>query len=112
MPAITRCPDRDLLRRLVLGRVDGPEAERLAHHLEECDRCASVAQTLPAEDTLVEAARAPATDPDRGQQERLRVLVDRLRDLGPPVEEPDATESLRGQASAGVHVAEESYAFL
>jgi hypothetical protein len=58
-PAVA-CPNRDVLNRLLLGRLPLPEGEQLAQDLEGCAHCTSIVQTLQAEDTLVEPARTPA----------------------------------------------------
>jgi serine/threonine protein kinase len=84
MAPVASCPDREVLEQLMLGRLADPEGERLAQHLEQCGRCAAVVQTLRADDTLVEAARAPSTATGGPEQEVVRGLVERLRRGGPP----------------------------
>ena len=83
MAVVTACPDRDVLTQLLLGRIVGPEAERLASHLEECDLCAAVVKALPAEDTFVAAARSQPTAVDTAEMSVVRNLVERLQQQGP-----------------------------
>src|SRR5262249_50254511 len=60
MSVVVSCPDRESLRRLLLGHTSGPEAERLRLHLEQCARRADLARTLQGEETFTEAAGAPS----------------------------------------------------
>jgi Leucine-rich repeat (LRR) protein/tRNA A-37 threonylcarbamoyl transferase component Bud32 len=84
MAVIASCPDRDVLERLMLGRIAGPEGEQLAQHLEGCERCAAAALTLGAEDTLTEATRGRSTAEGAPDADVVRGLVESLRRLGPP----------------------------
>src|SRR5437016_3002928 len=83
MAAAVSCPDGKKLVQLVLGRVTSPESEGLVQHLEQCARCAQALQALPAEDTLVEAARNWDTVHDTPEADAVRRLVTRLRSLNP-----------------------------
>jgi Leucine-rich repeat (LRR) protein len=84
MAQVESCPERAVLDRLVRGQLAGTAGERLAQHLESCDRCAGVAHGLALDDTLVEAARALSTSIDGPEAAPLRRLVERLQRLGPP----------------------------
>ena len=54
------CPSPEELRRLLLGQIPDPEGETLAQHLEGCDECSARVDSIEADDTLIEAARAGA----------------------------------------------------
>jgi hypothetical protein len=95
MALVHSCPERDVLERLVRGHLAGAAGERLAQHLEACDRCAAVAQALAPDDTLVEAARAPSTVTDGRDAAAIRRLVERLHRLGPPVPSEGPTDVRR-----------------
>jgi WD40 repeat protein len=63
------CPPASLLVELLLGKLDGPEAERWLQHLEACEACLRSARATPADDPVVAALRgqgaagaAPAGD--------------------------------------------------
>jgi Leucine-rich repeat (LRR) protein/tRNA A-37 threonylcarbamoyl transferase component Bud32 len=84
MAVVASCPDRDVLERLMLGRIAGPEGELLAQHLEGCERCSAAVLTLGAEDTLTEATRGPSTAEGGPDADVVRGLVESLRRLGPP----------------------------
>ncbi len=91
MALVDSCPERDVLDRLMRGQFAGPGGERLAQHLETCDRCATLAQGLAPHDTLVEAARASSTVKDGAEAAAVQKLVDRLQQLGPPIDGPTAS---------------------
>jgi hypothetical protein len=46
MASVIACPDQDTLRRLLLGQLAGGETDRLAQHVEQCERCASALRAL------------------------------------------------------------------
>ena len=81
MPQIIGCPDPQALKAFALG--EGPSAwEDLAEHIEACAKCLAALKTLSAEDTLVDAVRAPETAPNV-DQEFVRRLVGKVRSLLP-----------------------------
>ena len=55
-----KCPDEKNLTELLLGRVLGEDGDRLRQHLESCDRCGQLAETIHAEDDLTAAITRPA----------------------------------------------------
>src|SRR5690349_20350359 len=57
MKSAASCPPADALRLLLLGRLDGPEAERWLLHLDTCPACLEAARGLAADDPVVEALR-------------------------------------------------------
>src|SRR5689334_17043121 len=105
MSPVIACPDQDTLHRLMLGQLAGPETDQLAQHLEQCDRCAGVARTLRAEDTLVEAARVRVTLFDGLQEHKVRGLVERLRRQGPPAADSGGESALTSGAEETQSVA-------
>ncbi len=77
------CPDQDVLERLVLGQLAGPEAETLAQHLDQCERCARTVSSFTSEDTLAAAAHAQAPSQPQLERDAVEALVTRLTDLWP-----------------------------
>ena len=75
------CPDANTLERLLHGQLPAAETDRLARHLEECDRCVAVVQTRSVDDTLAAAARAPASAHSESEAEAVDALVERLSGL-------------------------------
>jgi WD40 repeat protein len=53
----TSCPPADALRDLLLGKLDGDQAERWRLHFETCPVCLKAADALEANDPVVEALR-------------------------------------------------------
>jgi tetratricopeptide (TPR) repeat protein len=52
------CPDREVLKRLLLGELSEEETQALEGHVARCPRCLEVVRDVRAEDALVEAVRA------------------------------------------------------
>jgi len=75
----SRCPDREALEQLALGRMAPEEVERLAQHCENCGRCIRILQELQPEDVLVETVRAGGTAIDAPLPDRVRALMQSLR---------------------------------
>ncbi|MCI0639549.1 MAG: serine/threonine protein kinase [Gemmataceae bacterium] len=71
------CPNDQILQRLMLGQLLEVEAEALALHLEECDRCAATVEAQPADDTLVAAART-ASGVHEPESHAVQALVERF----------------------------------
>jgi eukaryotic-like serine/threonine-protein kinase len=92
-PAVTLCPDRDTLHRLLLGELVGSLAEELAAHLEQCDRCTGVASALRSDDSLVALVRTPPPALGSRAAGVLQNLIGRLQNLGPPPATPPLAAS-------------------
>src|SRR5262245_41994405 len=75
------CPDEKTLELLVRGQLSDADAELLARHLEECDQCAATIHALPADDTLIAAARAQAPPQSPFEQQAVEALIGRLSGL-------------------------------
>jgi eukaryotic-like serine/threonine-protein kinase len=73
-----RCPDRQVLERLLGGELPPVAAETLAQHLEGCDGCAAIAQTLPAKSALVSALGAHPVHQEEQEDAFVDTLIDRL----------------------------------
>ncbi len=59
------CPDPETLAVFSVGKLSAEETERVAAHLDRCDRCEDVLESLGDDDTLVAAPRLHVpTDPD------------------------------------------------
>src|SRR5438309_325160 len=101
MAAVASCPNREVLHRLLLGHVAGPEGERLTEHLEQCPHCTGVVETLRGGDTLTEAARAASTVVSGSEGAVVRGLVERLCREGPPVVGVPVTPTLPQARAAG-----------
>jgi tetratricopeptide (TPR) repeat protein len=76
------------LRQFLLGRLTGPEADRLSEHLPDCPSCLAAVTTFEAEDALVKALRtlgaAEGTDADL-----LANLLRRVQGLPSPGPGPE-----------------------
>ncbi|MBV9125141.1 MAG: hypothetical protein JO112_17435, partial [Planctomycetes bacterium] len=88
MAAISTCPDRHLLQRLLLGQLPPQEAETLAKHLEQCSQCIHTVQLLQGEDDLVKALRSQTTIEVEAGGSEVRGLIQRLQNLRPLVAAP------------------------
>jgi serine/threonine protein kinase/Leucine-rich repeat (LRR) protein len=102
------CPGRAVLEQLQDGKVPFPEVESLARHLEECESCIRIFQSLTRKDTLSEMLRGPGTAPFK-ESDTLTSLMARLRRLRSPGPATAAGAGTRDPASAAVI---ESYDFL
>jgi hypothetical protein len=109
MSAVVSCPDREVLRRLLLGQCDGPQGERLLQHLEQCDDCINLARTLRSDDPLTELARSSLHDKDE-LEESVVHLIDHLRRLGPPSGVDTSAATIVGKDLRATFAAE--YGFL
>lgn len=95
------CPDERTLQQLVLGLLPAADAEVLARHLEQCDRCAATVHSRPVEDTLVAAARAQAPSQPHFENEAVDTLIGRLSGLWTAQERsPDGPQPPSGGAAA------------
>ncbi|HET6327086.1 MAG TPA: protein kinase [Planctomycetaceae bacterium] len=68
MAAMSACPSRDELQRMVLGQLADEPAERIQQHLDRCDTCVGTLQQCVASDEFLEAVRAvrgAASDPTK-----------------------------------------------
>ncbi len=77
-----RCPDREILQRLLLGRLPEAEALPLGEHLLHCPCCAQAAASLPAEDGLVQALRLQGTALPARRDRVAEELISRLCQAG------------------------------
>jgi tRNA A-37 threonylcarbamoyl transferase component Bud32 len=75
------CPSGDLLERLVLGCVPGPQAEELERHVLSCSRCAATLAGLRADDTLVAALREARHAPPPPAAELADAMIPWLKRL-------------------------------
>jgi serine/threonine protein kinase len=78
------CANDELLQLLLLGKLPREEAARLQNHVLECRRCGERLAEVPAEDTLVEAARDQATLLPEPEDAEAQALVERLCQLPMP----------------------------
>src|SRR5438105_15019954 len=60
MAAISACPDRHDLERLLLGAMPDNEAAGLEEHVAHCGHCLDTVRGLKTEDDLVAALRSGA----------------------------------------------------
>jgi serine/threonine protein kinase len=62
-PRTPSCPDRPTLKRLLDGRLEGPDHARFESHLEECGTCQKTLEDLAcADEPLVRQVKAQARD--------------------------------------------------
>lgn len=70
MTTTRTCPGPDVLRQLLHGLLSAEEAAEFETHLEVCNRCATVVEALPRDNSLVGLMRSakrgapPAVQPD------------------------------------------------
>jgi hypothetical protein len=81
MAAVVPCPAPEVLRRLVQKGGAPAEIESLAQHLEGCETCGKVLETLLAADSTVAGLRASTAELPRDQA--VLDLKERLRRLQP-----------------------------
>ncbi len=88
------CPAADEYLRLASGLTPPPEAERLLTHLEGCQVCGRLVDTLPEADTLVDLVRQAWRWKDSTPSMAVAQLIDKLSRLT-----PDApTQQVAGQS--------------
>jgi hypothetical protein len=66
---------------MLRGQAGGPDAERLARHLEECGRCGEAVERLLADDAPRGALRRPPADAVPAEIDAVGRLVARLHGL-------------------------------
>jgi len=82
---VDRHPDRDSLRRLLLGECERDESARLARHLDECRNCLEIYLSVPAPPPMALGRPLPSGvlwDPDAACAGSAR-LVNRISELLP-----------------------------
>jgi anti-sigma factor RsiW len=91
--AVTGCPTRYDLERLLLGEMHDNESDAMASHLAVCTECLETLRSLECRDTLVDALRRPPSFAvtARALAERLRQQVPPLRTVAPNVPDTEAT---------------------
>lgn len=80
MAMVSECPGREVLERLLLGKVAHPEADALEEHLADCPQCARALAGLNADDGLVAAMRQ-ARDRTDANAEAAEALIPWLKRL-------------------------------
>ena len=76
---IDACPDQLTLEKLLLGKLSGTEQESLSLHLQNCQTCASVADTLMPRDEVTDALRSHKVL--KGDEEILAAAIERGKKL-------------------------------
>jgi serine/threonine protein kinase/WD40 repeat protein len=69
------CPDASSLERFLLGKSSGAEAAALDQHLQDCERCLAVVQSLPSDDSLVDALQAGSSKAEMTGPEGVQLLA-------------------------------------
>ncbi|HLW66270.1 MAG TPA: protein kinase, partial [Gemmataceae bacterium] len=83
MPAVSACPDQEMLQRLALGKLDPEVVEPLARHCEQCASCIELLHGLRAGDSLL-AVLASHGDPRESKSARaISDLIARLKSNPP-----------------------------
>src|SRR6187401_2510730 len=90
MPA-PACPDQQSLEQLLLGLIDGKEAEELERHLADCTSCSDTLRELSTRDDLVDALRGAA--PVAAADAEISAVLARMR-------KPAASASVSNTTSA------------
>lgn len=77
---IKACPDPQMLRDFLLGRVQEQDLEELASHVEKCKDCQRKLEGERASDLLLDAMRSPAKK-ETPETARLQSMMDRFAQL-------------------------------
>ena len=85
------CPDRESLRRLLLGKLRVPQAEQLEEHLLHCDDCSDAAGMISASDELIAAVQAPKVV--YGEESIVAQVIERGKQLRSQAETVETDES-------------------
>src|SRR4051794_30974095 len=99
--AVVRCPEPEVLQKLLLGGLTGAEAEALAGHLARCAGCLEMVETLAVGDGILDLVRAERSRRGAATDESLDALLRRLRQEAPPETSLSATPVAAGQPTAG-----------
>jgi serine/threonine protein kinase/WD40 repeat protein len=83
MPTIA-CPDSEILQNLLLGKLAAPEREELSEHLQTCEACVALADTLSPNDSLTAALRKRRVFP--APDEKLAEAIEKAKQIQPPQE--------------------------
>jgi hypothetical protein len=89
MSAAVACPDASVLLQFFLGQLPPEELDRVARHVERCERCTRALDGLKAEDMLVAAVSAQAAGPPVHADPGVDALIELLKGK-PPHVAPDA----------------------
>jgi hypothetical protein len=106
MIANDACPPVNQLSRLLVGELPRDLAEALEEHLSRCATCVQKVQTLPSEDTFVEAARQQLESPADQEKGIVQELIDKLQRLQPPAGMPMPATEERSESGAGKDAAD------
>ncbi len=79
MPEKQLCPPSSTLYDFIDGRIVDPDLSALAHHLEACTECQSIAKTLGSTDTLIDSLRGEKTPTERISDRLPKHLTDMLK---------------------------------
>lgn len=80
-----QCPDQSEIQRLLLGQVSEDEAAAIEQHLLNCERCATLADSLmPAEDITAMLAQAETGVFRTPETAAVEQLIQRVRGMRPP----------------------------
>jgi eukaryotic-like serine/threonine-protein kinase len=89
----SHCPDVPALERFLLGKSSGQEAATLEQHLQDCEKCLAVLQTLPMNDSMVDALQAGSNKAEATGPEGVQLLAAWLKKMRPDFD-PRAAKSL------------------
>jgi serine/threonine protein kinase len=102
-PNLDACPARDVLSAYNLGTLGQDDLERVAEHLERCDRCFQTLQMIDdPNDTLVrELRRPPEADPV--SEDECRRIVEKAAILyHPPVDHTGSSDEAGAEGSCSL----------
>ena len=86
------CPDQQSLRKLLLGELSGPQADRLEEHLLGCDDCSAAADTISASDELTAAIQSPNVI--YGESDIVAKVIERGKQLRSQAETVETDETI------------------
>jgi len=113
VPNVFPCPEPAELEQLAAGRRSSEEVERLAGHLEECQRCAATVDSLLASDSLVRNLAVRTAGLPAEEALVVAKLIRRLSELA--LLPAAVTETLTEPTTSEVprpEIAQEHYDFL
>ena len=104
------CPDQEVLRQLLLGRISGKTSEQLEEHLLHCDACGALADSISASDEITAAIQHP--DALHGDEELLHEAIQQAKQLRLQTETVETQETMVLQDEVTVPTPDEQFDFL
>jgi serine/threonine protein kinase len=106
MAKVSFCPSVEGLKQFARGTLEPESAEGIIAHLSKCRKCLSVLESMPIDDTLIEALLMQSSAAGAGEKAEIEGLIGRLRKLaGAAAADPQATAAAAAApAAAGLRL--------